>query len=274
MKTILVATDFSSPANNAVDYAAHLAQKTGAELILFNAYTMSVHANNSHSSSAVFKKLMKEDEDRLIETAQKLKESFPITVKSVFMTDGTIPSLKKYLKVQTVDLVVMGIESNLTEYKLFGNTTTDAIKMRQFPLLVVPNDIKFDGYNNILYACDPSHISSTTNINALKDLVSAYNAELDVLHVLTDNNDAKKDEALEVKMESILQGVNHAYKYIQNTNVGEGIKEGLDAYPAELLVMIPHKIGFFESLLKGSQTSQMTIKTRVPLLVIPNDLVN
>lgn len=272
MKTILVATDFSQPAKNAVNYAANLAQKIGTELIIFNAYTMSVHANSSHTSGKVFKELMKKDENKLIQIAQEIKEQFNIKVRSVFLTDATIPSLKKILSVQPVDLVVMGIESNLTEHKLFGNTTTDAIKMREFPLLVVPNDVKFKGFKNIVYACDHLHVSKDTNLNVLKHLVTDFDAELDVLNVLKTENSEEKVKELELKMNDILADYNHAYRYVHNASVGEGIKEALDKYPAELLVMIPYKKGFFESLIKGSETSQMTIKTRVPLLVIPNDL--
>lgn len=272
MKTILVATDFSAPANNAVEYAAHLAQKTGAELIIFNAYTMSVHAGSAYTSSAIFKKLIKEDQDLLIEKAESVKTRFNLTVKSIFIKDDIIDGLKKITSTQQVDLVVMGIKSNLTEHKLFGNTTTDTIKLRQFPLLVIPNDIVFKGFNTIMYACDPDYINADTNIDILKHFVTDFNAELEVFNVITDDTDAVKNDALERKMEALLHDINHSYKYVNNPNVGEGIKEGLDKYPVELLVMSPHKIGFFESLIKGSQTSQMTIKTRVPLLVIPNDL--
>jgi len=272
MKKILIATDFSAPANNALDYAANLAQKVGSDLVIFSVYTMSIHASNSHASATLFKELMKKDEDKLINLGKEIEEKFNIDVKTVFMTDDVISSLKKYLKAQPVDLVVMGIESNLTEYKLFGNTTTDAIKMRQFPLLVVPNDVKFSGYKNIVYACDHKNISKETNLNVLKHLVDDFNAELNVLNVLKEKDSSNKITELEEKMNVILKDFNHSYNYVHNATVGDGVKEALDKYPAELLVMIPHKIGFFESLIKGSQTSQMTIKTRVPLLIIPNDL--
>ena len=136
MKTILVATDFSAPANNAVDYASHLAKETGAELILFSVYKLSTHASNSLATTTHIDDLIKKKEDQLLALAQKLSNQFGISVRWELKKDDPILDLKNYTKTHPVDLVVMGIESNLIEYKLLGNTTTAAIKLLQFPLLV------------------------------------------------------------------------------------------------------------------------------------------
>lgn len=185
--------------------------------------------------------------------------------------DDTIESLKEYTSTHHVDLVVMGIESNLTEYKLFGNTTTAAIQLMMFPLLVVPNDIDFDGIDKVMYACEPSYLKDGCELGFLKRFVNENNADLEVFHVITENNGPTKDVEMETIMNKVLSDLKHTYRYVQNSRVSEGIFEGLDASDPDLLVMIPHKLGFFESLVKRSNTNHMTVKTRVPLLVIPNE---
>ena len=272
MKTILVATDFSAPANNAVSYAAHLAQNSGAELILFNVFKLSIHASNSLASSSNVEQMIARDEEQLRTLAQEIEENSKITVRWVLEKDNTIEKLKEYTKNNPVDLVVMGIESNLTEYKWLGNTTTAAIKLMQFPLLVVPNDIQFEGINKVLYACKASYLKDGREMDVLKQFVHVFNAELEVFHVLTTRDVEKEKAELEQVMDEMLEGVDHIYRYVENHSIIDGIKEGLEQFPANLLVMIPRKLGFFESLIKGSSTSQMTVRTRVPLLVIPKGL--
>jgi nucleotide-binding universal stress UspA family protein len=58
MITILVATDFSTIADNAVEYAAALAKQFHAKLILYNAFMIPVHAANSLINAASFQSLL------------------------------------------------------------------------------------------------------------------------------------------------------------------------------------------------------------------------
>lgn len=270
MKRILVATDHSEPAKNAVRYAAHLSKEMGAELVLFNVYKLSIHAGNAMVSLESIDNLKKVNEERLIEVATELNYRYGIDVTWKLGMNDPIDSLSEIAKETPLDLVVMGIESNLTEYKMFGNTTTDAIKLRKFPILVVPHEYEFDGIGNIMYACESAYIKDGCTLNVLKEFTTRFDAQLEVFHVLSTTASEDKDRELEAIVDDILGDVPHEYRYVKNAKVGDGIAEGLKAFPADLLVMVPHKIGFFESLIKGSQTSHMTVRTKVPLLVIPN----
>lgn len=271
MKTILVATDFSSPAENAVNYAAQLAQEMNVSLILFNAYKLSVHASNSQITTKHMNKLLEDNQIQLIKQTKELEEKYNINVSWTVEKDDTIESLKNFTKNHMIDLVVMGIESNLIEYRLFGNTTTAAIKLMQFPILIIPHDIQYKGIKQILYACESSYLKDNCELHVLKQFVKDLNAQIDILHVITNDPSKQKNEELEQKMDQIFHDLAHDYIYINNSKVGDGIADGLELQPSDLLVMIPHKIGFFESFLKGSNTNLMTVKTRVPLLVIPNE---
>ncbi len=47
MKKVIVATDFSSEAENALHYACGAAAEAGYELILFSLHTLSIHAQHA-----------------------------------------------------------------------------------------------------------------------------------------------------------------------------------------------------------------------------------
>lgn len=271
MKTILVATDYSQAASNAVNYAAQLAKDTGAELLIFNVYRLSIHASNSMASATSIDHRFEQNKEKLESLTKETTDRFGIPVNCELVEGDTIGGLKTFVTKHQVDLVVMGIESNLIEYKLFGNTTTAAIKLMQFPLLVVPNDIQYRGIHKIMYAAESSYLKDGCELGFLKRFVKTLKAELEVFHVLTSKTEEASNEELEKVIGDILHDVSHTFQYVKNPKVGDGIKAGLDLFPADLLVMIPHRIGFFESLVKGSNTNQMTVNTRVPLLVIPNE---
>lgn len=271
MNTILVATDFSEPADNAVDYAVQVARQAMAELILFHVYKVNIHASNSLASTSSIDNMMRNNEVKLAELTKKIADDFQIWVRYEIRKDDTIECLKAFVQSNPVDLVVMGIESNLAEYRLFGNTTTAALQLMLFPLLVVPNDIHFNTIRKIKYACETSYLKEECQLDIIKDFVNIFDAELEIFHVLTGNDDEKNKEALEKLMNQKFSTVDHVFRYVSNSKISDGISAGLKESPADLLVMIHHRLGFFESMIKGSNSRSMTISTRVPLLVIPNE---
>jgi nucleotide-binding universal stress UspA family protein len=166
----------------------------------------------------------------------------------------------------------MGMDSNLPEYKLFGNTTTAAIRRLKSPVLVVPNGVPFKAIKKILYASEYTYLSPDNHLDLLKEFTRKFEAELQIFHV---EIKAKEQVPVDVSdhttaIDAVMENVDHTYRFIENSSIGNGIMKGVEAWQADLLVMVPHKTGFWESLLKGSATREMTLKTRVPLLVLPN----
>lgn len=272
MKTIMVATDYSATATNALHYGASIACEFNAELILFNVYNVSIHVRNALVTPEAVDHLVKNNDERLKAIAEETAKQYQIKVSQVIKTEDTVEEMENYLSKQPVDLIVMGMESNLAEYKLFGNTTTAAIRRIKYPLLVVPNDISFEGIKRILYACEYTYLSKDNHLNVLKEIARKFHAELEVLHV-----EAEIREQTAIKfgkqihaVDAILQDTDHTYNFVENLNVGEGIMQEVQAWRADLLVMVPHKTHLLEFLLTGSDTRKMALRTRVPLLVLPN----
>jgi len=272
MKTILVATDYSTTATNALEYGASLAHIFDAELILFNVYNLSAHVRNALISPEAIEHIVKNNEERLWGVANEIAERHQIRVKPVVKTADTVEVMEIYLNANPIDLVVMGMDSNLTEYQLFGNTTTAAIRTIKYPLLVIPNDVSFDGIKKILYACEHTYLSKGNHLSLLKEMAKKFDAQLQVLHVeaeIKEQTEIKFDEQVHV-VDAILQDTKHSYSLVKNASVGAGILQEVQAWQADLLVMVPHKTHLLEFLLRGSATRRMALTTQIPLLVLPN----
>jgi len=274
MKTIIVAIDYSAAAYNALHYAAHLTQVFEAELILFNVYHPSAHVSNALVSPAEIDRVAKNNENRLRVLSEFIVRRYKIRVSRIIKTGDTIDQLADFSKERAADLVVMGMETDLTFYKLFGNTTTAAIRRIQAPVLVVPNDVPFKGIHKILYACEYAYLTEDVHLELLKEFSVRFDAKLQILHVDT-HAKAQVPDGVDEKngpLDSFMEEVDHSYRFVGNRSVREGIMEGVDAWNADLLVMIPHKAGFLELAIKGSATREMTLRTRVPLLILQHAL--
>ena len=71
-----------------------------------------------------------------------------------------------------------------------------------------------------------------------------------------------------VRLEPLLEGINHEYFNIEHTNVETGLKTFLSQHHSELLVMVAHKHSWWERLVSGSHTKEMAYKSDIPLLVL------
>lgn len=270
MKTIVVSTDYSATASNALEFGANLAQIFKANLVLFNVYHPSVHVSNSLMTPGEIDRIVKNNEDRLEKLKTETAHRYRINVSCIVSTGDTVERLDESATMFDADLVVMGVDSNLWDYKIFGNTTTAAIQRLKTPILIVPNDVRFKGIKKVLYACEYTYLTHDNQLDLLKEITRKFEAELQVLHVQTKSQiPVAVDEEIGV-VNVMMEDVDHTFSFVDNKNVHDGIIQGVEDWQADLLVMVPHKAGFWESLLKSSNTRQMAVRTRVPLLVLPN----
>lgn len=273
MKTIIVATDLSKDANNALEYAAALARIANAKLVLYNSFVIPPHAANTLLPASGIEKMIASNKASLEYIALKTACTYDIEVTTVSKLAEIQEELDKLVAEYNADLVVMGMRGDSIDQKLFGNTTTSIIAHATYPVLVVPQDAKFKGMSRILFACDEKCATANTTLTRLREIASDMKADVQVLHV--DKLVKKANEVLHshisdnAELEEQFQGVSHTYRDIDGVGIIEGIEKGVNEYNADLLVMVPQKHGLWDSLVHRSKTRIMASRSKVPLLSIP-----
>ncbi|MGV3704089.1 MAG: universal stress protein [Arcticibacter sp.] len=273
MKTIIVATDLSKDANNALEYAAALARIANAKLVLFNSFVIPTHAANTLLPASGIEKMIASNKASLEYVALKTACTYDIEVSTVSKLAEIQEELDKMVDEYQAELVVMGMRGDSIDQKLFGNTTTSIIAHAKYPVLVIPQDAKFKGMSKILFACDEKCPTANATLTKLRDIASDMKAEVQVLHV--DKLMKKTEEALvtgsigQSALKEQFEGLNHSYRDIDGSSVIEGIERGVNEYNADLLVMVPQKHGLWDSLVHRSKTRIMASRSKVPLLSIP-----
>lgn len=112
MKTILVATDFSKSANNAIDYAVELAKFTKSKLILFHTYHVPVVA----SEVPVMMPSLDEIEKECMDCLKKIEESIPLenrnnlTIECVCKCGFEVDEINLFTEKNKIDLIIVGMQ--------------------------------------------------------------------------------------------------------------------------------------------------------------------
>ncbi|SEL87125.1 universal stress protein [Parapedobacter koreensis] len=278
MRTIIVATDFSKEAENAVDYAAALVQQIGGKIVLFNLYVPSIHVSNARLSPQAFDESATRTKERLATRAAALGDTYSIPVSSHLSVMGDMgEEIEHLFTVYDASLLVMGMAAKSLEQDLLGNTTTALIHQFKFPVLAIPYGAKFHGIDRILFACDNLQGINRVVLDEVKALALGAKASVEIFHV---NNQIQKIQEQGIDDQTIntfgegLEGVTYYYKDVESNAVIKAIQDELIDINADILIMLPNKYGFWGSLIHRSKTRIMASGLSVVLLSIPLTLAS
>lgn len=269
---IIAATNFSETATNAVTYAAGLAKSTGAKLILFNSFSLSVHSANSQITAEAMQKQIDKNTERLKNLGNDLSKLYDIEVDSYCSFSFVEDFLKEIIDKTQAALVIMGMAERSLEQDLMGNTTTSVIKNLKVPVLAVPRNARYSTAQKILYACDTLSLTSIKKFSWLRKIVGTLGAEIEFFSVDEKLNTLKEQQS-ESLLKSIakeeLQQVKYIYKSVRSNTVINEIHKEIELYGADILVMVPQKYGFWDSFVHRSKTRIMAAGLNIPLLSYP-----
>lgn len=275
MKTIIVCTDYSEPAGNAARYAAQLARRTGATLVLYHSFFLPLPLAETPVALPPADALYDEHHLRLQAIGRELAQAYGIPTDCIASPLPVVDGLPALVKKRHADLVVLGMGA-LSEFdrRVFGSTATRVIAQAAFPVLVVPRNVSFEPLRRILYACDYQAFPPGHAFSLMLALAGAFGAQVDVLHVEKPEpataSPRPKSAYRGPHLESVLQGIKHQYTFLEEEDVVTGIEQSIREEEANLLVMVPRRHGFWDILFNRSTTHRMAYQTHIPLLVLPD----
>lgn len=273
MRTIIIASDFTSIADDATDYAMEAAKVVDAKVILFHLHVMSVHVANARLSPASLQASL--DQNRLLveQKAGQLTSQYGVPVVVEWRMGDFYEELREVIDAHQADLVVMGMAQKSIEQDLMGNTTTAAINKLKFPVLAIPKGAKFNGIKKIMFACDIDRGIHAYVLEQVRTVALLFDAEVEIFHVSEKlKKIAQQDQLLDHVAKTFgdgLDGIRYLYKNVSSNAVVQEIENEINRSGADLLVMVPYRYGFWGSLVHKSKTRAMASGNVTPLLSIP-----
>ena len=279
MKQIVVPTDFSSSADNALEFALQTSKIIPAEITLLHSFEV----NDSPYSDYVG--VNKEFNRSMLNTAHEklnaLKESIleknGIDVKTIVSTQSLLDSITNIDTSKKVDLIVMGtLGASGIKEKLWGSRTSGVIGKSHVPVMVIPNEYAWRKPEKILLVTNQFE-KNQAKLDSIFELAGLYMANMQVA-VFTDTDDDKSQVFLENqrKIAEYEKFLKETYKEetLSSAHIsGEEFEETLQNFIKEkgidILVMVTYQNSFWSRLFSPSKTKRMSYHTTIPLLVIP-----
>jgi nucleotide-binding universal stress UspA family protein len=271
MKTILVPTDFSHPASNALDYATGLASKLSARLLLLNVFWVPVYESDKPDEVAAKEKDFRTyANSHLRKTEEKIHTSYPqLEVESMVRNGFVGDEIAAMARVSRAEMIVMGTKgASGVEEALMGSNTTEVIQKALCPVLAVPSQARWHGIHRIVAAVG-NHDNDLTTMVEVAQLAKLFKARVTLVHL----TEEEKELADEVHLRHLRREVGRrtSYPQLESTLLeGDHLPETLEKFiretKADLLVMATRKRNFLKQLFGRSFTRKMACHTHVPLL--------
>ncbi len=272
MKTILVPTDFSEIANNALNYAAKLAVYTRSKLFLFHAYHVPMIVSEvPFVLTSEENQLEEKSNDQMkliIENLQKKYEN-RLEIESLSVPGFTSDEIVDIAKHKNCDLIVMGTKGAGESNSLLGGNTVDVIKHTHCNVLVVPDKAKFEKIDKIVFAFDYNTVKSNSVFDPLIDLASLFNSEIMIFNIEDSRVQPTTEKAIEgIKLEHVFENLKHSYWFSEHENIVDAIQEFAINKHAVMITMIRRSHNLFQKILTKSNTKRMTLYSQLPLLIL------
>lgn len=270
MKNILLLTDFSENAKNAIDYAMHFYKKDECTF-----YVLHVHKAGTYTSSdlmlsgsesiysAIVKK-PKEDLVRLIEVLKKEYNNEKHTFKSIVDFDVFTDAVNQAVELNDIDYIVVG-SNGATNAKevVFGSNTLNIIRNVHCPTIIVPEGFKYDPLTNILLALDSQ---DSLNCPAFSQVERFIEEHPQHLHVLRINPNDEHSEIVHDDKEH-LKYINCEYQIINNVPLHYALSSYTQTNTIDKVALIVKKENFFERFFGGSATTLVSKNIHIPLII-------
>ncbi|MEP2025582.1 MAG: universal stress protein [Reichenbachiella sp.] len=276
VKKILVPTDFSKCAINALKIAAEIAYKQRAKIEVIHAFHVPAYAPmDVMAVDLVNQPILKEQQDRVKEEFKTLPDLVPqlkdINYSTKVFMAPAADAIYECTEQDDVDMIIMGTkgEHDVAE-KLFGSMSAQVIKSADVPVLVIPENIDVFQPKHIGFAADLHAIDNMNRLGILSLLAKMYDAEIHIFHISEEDDEESLSEAARERMflEGSLKDIKHTFTTIYHEEATDGIVEFAEKKKLDMLAMFPRQHGFWDKLVHGSTTKKVVMQIQIPLLTI------
>lgn len=276
-KRIIIPTDFSKNALNAIRYTIDLYAKLNCDFYFLNVFSLEQYTTNSlnipEEGSAVFEQAKLDSEKNFVKLIDTLalhidnpKHNYYTVSTSNFLSEA----IKNLIAEKDIDLVAMGTKgASGTKGVLFGSNTVMAMeKIRECPVLAIPEHVSFMSPKEIVFPTDFKDVFKRSEFRYLIELAKMHNAEIAILHL------DKKKELTETQLNNkqllaaIFSDTPHHFHTITEKSLGKGIESFIESRDSDMVAFINRKHFFFGSVFSRPLIKEIGYDSDVPILAL------
>lgn len=270
MKKILVPTDFSTQAENALKVAAQLAKMHHCEIYLLHILEVPMHTVDALSTynnlpeAMFFMKLAHKRFEKL-KTKDYLKG---LVIHEHVEFHEIFKGIFQVCKKQDIDLIVMGSNgANGLKEMLIGSNTEKVVRTSETPVLVIKNEHKTFKTKNFVFASDFRDECKASFEKAIR-FAHIFDSKLHLLMVNTPNNFMPSGEA-QNRIQNFIKPFdfsNYTINIYNDMSIEQGIMNFSQSTEIDIIGMSTHGRQGISHFFNGSISEDLVNHAKRPVI--------
>ncbi|RDY58039.1 universal stress protein [Flagellimonas nanhaiensis] len=279
MKRIVLPTDFSENAWNAIEYALSIFKEAPCEFFVINAFKVGssgLTTKRAKLNETRLFRILKEESEQGLEKVLKRIKSIDQNPEHTFTTLSIVDSLTnavgRTVYGKEVDCIIMGTKGATGLKEVFmGSNTYKIIKDINFcPIIAVPEEYKSEGtINTILLATGYEHLYEAYEFKPLIEIAKLFDSKVQITYVGNPEELSPQQKNARDLIKEHLKSVNHKFVDVDSgASVSTTIQDLVENNEKiDMVAMINYWHGFFEKLTREAVIKKISFNTSVPFLV-------
>ncbi|HUH33901.1 MAG TPA: universal stress protein [Daejeonella sp.] len=278
MKKVLVPTDFSPCAANAVDFAVQSAKFLKMEITLMHAFQVAgnIYTDYMGVNREFTQSMLGEAYHNLEKMKLHLAKTEGVEVSSCVYTHSVTESILLATVDRNIDFLIMGtLGASGIKEKLWGSETGAVIGKTKIPVIVVPAEYKWKAPKKILLVTNYFE-KEPVILDFLFELAGFYQTEVHVAVVTNEEEGAveilehgRKISQYEIMLKEKYKADGLTAAHLFGTDFEKLLEDYIEKNEISMLAMVTHQRTFLDRLFYPSMTKRMSYHTKIPLVAIP-----
>lgn len=279
MKKIIVPTDFSFASKDAYVFALQIAEKLKVAVEVVHIYSGSFNTQRPYSLKAGMGRYESLMDDLKyfteLEGAGNIAVKAKVNISYKAIGGATQKQLIELSNEPETLMLVMGMTgAGVSKERVFGSISREISQKANCPVLLIPKDVDFKEFKNILFASDYDAVEAKFLRQAIS-FSKPFNAMMHFIHVQEENDWDLNIELEDRLFKYLFAEGDPEYAFNMATIDAKTVTQGLNQYIEEneidLAIMVAHKRNLWERIMHKSVTKKMAITSQVPILVYHKD---
>lgn len=278
MRKIVIPSDFSENAFNALKFAAELFKYERSEFYILHAYADEVYNHQGLLTQEFleeFKETTRKSSDLELEKIRtRIGDLFPNPRHRFHIVSSfgmLVDEVNDLVDRENADIIVTSTHGKTNDRKLtFGSNTLQIIKYVQCPVLSIPENYSYNDPENILFPSDFLLPYQQRELKLVGDLARAFSSKIHMLYISRFPLDSfrQKDNLLSIKEH--FYDVKQELHQVDEKDKTKAILKAIDDFNIGLLILVNSRHSYLENILYQSTLDKIGLHPKVPFLVLQN----
>jgi len=278
MRKIVVPTDFSDNAYNALKYACEIFKYERSDIYIIHAFADEVYQLGNITERSILDKRKDEVEQKtaaaMAELMSRIKEYAPNPkhkYTSIAAFGSLIDEVNDLVERENIDIVVMGTRGAANDRSTtFGSNTLNVMKYVQCLVLAIPEDYGYHPPKELLFPSNYLIPYKRRELKLLCELTGSFRSTIHMLYI-----DPMKKLSLrqEDNRDFLKAGLRKAKLVFETTPEKDktiAITKYIVHQNIDMLIMVNTRHSHLEDLLLPSTLNKIGLHLKIPFLVLQN----